>query len=591
MQAAEEYQQRLKARESRVAHYEQIHIRLGNLRVALVLAAAAVAWAVFKHDLSPWWLIAPLVVFVAVAVYHSRILRARDLAQRAVTFYRYGIARMEDRWAGTGQTGERFNDPHHVYAADLDLFGKGGLFELLSTARTRMGEETLARWLKAPATLGEIQERQTAIQELREQLDLREDLAVLGEDAAVGVHPEALVQWAEAATRLNPLWLQWVAPILGGLAIGSVVLWWYTGLFTPLIAVILIEAAFSYRLHKSLDEILHGTEHALGDLELLEAVLSRIESQSFQSARPKVLQQELSSHHLASSTTIAKLRSIVEFIRARENIVMHTLDTPLLYSLQVALAAERWRRAHGKVVRQWLNAVGEIEALLCFATYSFEHPADPFPEFVDGPACLDGARLAHPLVPSAVCVRNDVSLCGDSRVLLVSGSNMSGKSTLLRVVGMNVVLAMAGGPVRARALRLTPLRVGASIRVNDSLQEGSSRFYAEIIRLRQIYQLAEGTPPVLFLLDELLQGTNSHDRLIGAEGVIGALLTRGAIGLVTTHDLALTEISDLPAGALRNVHFQDEFQHGQMSFDYTLREGVVTKSNGLELMRSIGLDV
>jgi DNA mismatch repair ATPase MutS len=158
-------------------------------------------------------------------------------------------------------------------------------------------------------------------------------------------------------------------------------------------------------------------------------------------------------------------------------------------------------------------------------------------------------------------------------------------------VGMNVVLAMAGGPVRARALRLTPLRVGASIRVNDSLQEGSSRFYAEIIRLRQIYQLAEGTPPVLFLLDELLQGTNSHDRLIGAEGVIGALLTRGAIGLVTTHDLALTEISDLPAGALRNVHFQDEFQHGQMSFDYTLREGVVTKSNGLELMRSIGLDV
>ncbi len=591
MQAAEEYQQRLKARESRVAHYEQIHIRLGNFRVALVLAAIVLAWAVFKRDFAAWWLIAPLGVFVAVAVYHSRILRARDLAQRAVTFYRNGFARMEDRWAGAGQTGERFTDPHHVYAADLDLFGKGGLFELLSTARTRMGEETLASWLKAPASLAEIRERQTAVLELREHLDLREDLAVLGEDATVGVHPEGLVKWAEAIQRMSPAWLQWIAPVLGGLAVGSVVLWWYTGLFTPLIAVVLIEAVFSYRLHKSLDEILHGTEHALGDLELLEAVLSRIESQNFQTARLKALQQELSSHHLASSKTIARLRSIVEFIRARENIVMRTLDTPLLYSLQVAFAAERWRRAHGKVVRQWLNAVGEIEALLCFATYSFEHLADPFPEFVDGGACFDGVQLAHPLVPSAVCVRNDVSLCGDSRVLLVSGSNMSGKSTLLRVVGMNVVLAMAGGPVRAQSLRLTPLRVGASIRVNDSLQEGSSRFYAEIVRLRQIYQLAEGALPVLFLLDELLQGTNSHDRLIGAEGVIGALLKRGAIGLVTTHDLALTEISDLPTGALLNVHFQDEFRHGQMSFDYTLRDGVVTKSNGLELMRSIGLDV
>jgi DNA mismatch repair ATPase MutS len=234
--------------------------------------------------------------------------------------------------------------------------------------------------------------------------------------------------------------------------------------------------------------------------------------------------------------------------------------------------------------------VGEIEALISLAGYSYEHPADPFPIFISGPACFDAEELAHPLIPAATCVRNNVSL-GETRVLLVSGSNMSGKSTLLRAVGINAVLALAGAPVRASRLRLTPLQTAASIRINDSLQEGSSRFYAEITRLREMFDLAGGNPPLLFLLDELLQGTNSNDRRVGAEGIVRAFLDRGAIGLISTHDLALTDIGGPLDGQLHNVHFQDELKNGRMRFDYRLREGVVTKSNGLELMRSIGLDV
>jgi DNA mismatch repair ATPase MutS len=264
--------------------------------------------------------------------------------------------------------------------------------------------------------------------------------------------------------------------------------------------------------------------------------------------------------------------------------------------VQLAFAAERWRQAHGSALRRWVNAIGQIEALLSLATYSFEHPPDPFPEFAGGAASFEGEELGHPLVPAAVCVRNDVSISGETRVLLVSGSNMSGKSTLLRAIGMNIVLAMAGAPVRARRLLLAPLQVGASIRVNDSLREGSSRFYAEIKRLRQIFDLASDdvagvNPSLLFLLDELLQGTNSKDRRIGAEGIVRALVNRGAIGLVSTHDLALTDIGGSVEGHLRNVHFQDELQNGRMIFDYKLQDGIVTKSNGLELMRSIGLDV
>jgi DNA mismatch repair ATPase MutS len=200
-------------------------------------------------------------------------------------------------------------------------------------------------------------------------------------------------------------------------------------------------------------------------------------------------------------------------------------------------------------------------------------------------------QIGHPLIPENRCVRNDVQVGGEARVVIVSGSNMSGKSTLLRTIGINTVLAMAGGPVRAQYLELTPLQTGASIRINDSLREGSSHFYAEISRLRQLFELANRRPPLLFLLDEVLQGTNSHDRRIGAEGIVRGFAARGAIGFVSTHDLALTDIGGLEPGAVRNMHFQDELLDGRMAFDFKLRPGVVTKSNGLELMRSIGLDV
>jgi DNA mismatch repair ATPase MutS len=267
------------------------------------------------------------------------------------------------------------------------------------------------------------------------------------------------------------------------------------------------------------------------------------------------------------------------------------LQLPLLYPIQTALAAERWRRENGAAVGAWVEVVGECEALISLAAHSYEHPDDPFPEFVSGPACFEAIAAGHPLLPAARCVRNDVSVCGPTRVLLISGSNMSGKSTLLRTVGINTALAMAGAPVRCRALKLTPLQVGASIRINDSLHEGSSRFYAEITRLRQLYSLIEGQLPLLFLLDELLQGTNSSDRRVGAEGIVRAFVERGAIGLISTHDLALTELHGLDARALHNVHFQDELENGRLRFDFKLREGVVTRSNGVELMRSIGLNV
>ena len=592
MVPSEEYVQRRNARQARVAHYEKIHIRLGNVRIALAFLAVIMGWASFgAHYFSPWWLAAPIAAFAGIAVYHSRIFRARELAERATSFYENALARVEDRWIGSGETGDRFDDPHHVYAADLDLFGKGSLFQLLSTARTRMGEETLAKWLLSPATVEQIRHRHGAVGELRDQIDLREDLAVLGEDVGVGVHPDALVKWAESPNQMKPLWIRWLSPVLAAMAVAAAVGWAVWGVASPLVLIVVIEAVFTYWLKKPLEEVLHGTEHAFRDLDLLSGVLARVEAQAFQAPRLQALQRELVLSGVPASEAIARLRTLVDRINSRHNIFVRIIDAPLMYSVQAAFAAERWRNAHGSALGSWVDAIGEMEALLALASYSFEHPSDPFPEFTEGAASFDAEELGHPLVAAALCVRNSVSVGGENGVLLVSGSNMSGKSTLLRAVGMNVVLAMAGAPVRARRLQLTPLQVGASIRVNDSLQEGSSRFYAEITRLRQIFDFAGRDPALLFLLDELLQGTNSNDRRVGAEGIVRALVNRGAVGLVSTHDLALTDIGGSVARQVRNVHFQDELADGRMTFDYKLREGVVTKSNGLELMRSIGLDV
>jgi hypothetical protein len=589
---AGEYRRRLDKLEARLARLDLLANRISNVRLVLaVVGIAAIWWSVQSTPpLSYAWLL-PLTLFVAAVIYHSRVRRARARTGRAAAHYRVGLARIEDRWSGLGNPGTELEDAQHVYAADLDLFGRGNLFELLSTARTRMGERTLAGWLLSPAPASIVLQRQQSIAELRDRLDLREDLAVLGETAEVGVRPEELSRWAESANQLTERWILPAALLLPVLLIAALIFWNVTAIASPLIAILLLELSVVRLLAKRLAEILASTEQAFDKLRLLADLTARLEREPLNAALSKQLLQQLSSAGAGASRAIARLATTVQFMESRRNPIIQILDLPLLYSVHTALAAERWRRHHGRAVAAWLDAIGELEALISLSAYSHEHPADPFPELIDGDASFAGVGLGHPLLPQATCVRNDVTIGGATRVLLISGSNMSGKSTLLRTVGINTVLAMAGAPVRARQLRLSPLQVGANIRINDSLHGGSSRFYAEITRLRHLNESALSKPSLLFLLDEVLQGTNSRDRFIGAQGVIRALIDRGAIGLVTTHDLALTTIDVGGVERLRNLHFQDELVDGRMEFDFKLHEGVVTKSNGIELMRSIGLDV
>jgi DNA mismatch repair ATPase MutS len=286
---------------------------------------------------------------------------------------------------------------------------------------------------------------------------------------------------------------------------------------------------------------------------------------------------------------VHRLRLLVDLFDSRRNQFFAPVALLTMWDVHLALAIEAWRARHGDAVAAWLAAVGQLEALCSLAGFAWEHPADVYPELDEAETRFEAAALGHPLMAEARCVRNDVALGGATRVLIVSGSNMSGKSTLLRAVGTNAVLALAGAPVRASRLRLSRLSVGATLRIRDSLQEGTSRFYAELVRLRDLVRIAEGPVPLLFLLDEILHGTNSHDRRLGAAAVVSGLVERGAIGLVTTHDLALSAVADDPSLRAANVHFEDRLEDGQMLFDYRMRPGVVQTSNALALMRSLGL--
>ena len=594
-EARAEYARRLAARKLMLDRQTRLDHRIADARLIVFLIALVLLVIAFVTGrIGGYWSLLPLVGLVGLLVAHERVRVVGRKMARAVAYYEKGLKRIDGDWPGSGTTGDRFASPDHPYAIDLDLFGPASMFERLCTARTRAGEETLASWLLGPADPPTILERQVAVTELRPRLDLREDLELIGAEVSEGIDPEKLAGWGKQPPVFTNLYPSVIAGALSVAAVLSIVAWAVTDVgILPFLSVILLQVVFGRWQAPRVVSVIDPLQRRTHDLVLLAELLERLEREAFQAPALTRLRAALETGGEPASRRVARLARLVSLLELRSNQLFTPLALLLFWSNHFAAAIDAWRVETGPAIADWLRAVGEFEAICAFAAYSSENPDDPFPEIEESETCFDGEAIGHPLIAPGVCVRNDVRLGGGDtlRVLLVSGSNMSGKSTLLRTVGTNTVLALAGATVRADRLRVSVLSVGATLRIQDSLQAGKSRFYAEVSRIKQLVDLAAGPRPLLFLLDEIFHGTNSHDRVAGAGAVVRGLIDRGAIGLVTTHDLALADVAEGLAPRAVNVHFEDQLIDGTMHFDYRMRSGIVQHSNALALMRAVGLDV
>jgi len=578
--------------------------RVSNLRLLVfVVAIAFLIWGFWTRSFLP---IAPgaalLGGFIVLVGWHGALGVARARASDLTRINEEALKRLARVWADLPLRQPFTVDPTHPYAVDLDIFGHASLFHLIASLRTPVGERTLARWLLAPAAPEVVANRQRAVAELVPLLELRDEIAIFSRRVADSrLDPEPVLAWAEGEPWLRerrPLvWIARVSPpILGMLLVAQIAGLIPYPLWLPFLAVnVIVCFMLGSRAYRTVSRLWEQE----GALRQYAVLCELVVSGPFQSRALTRMQADLNSQGEPAHQRIRRLRALTSFTIPRSAVLYWPIQLVTLWDVQVMAALESWQMRDGGSVRTWLAAVGEVEALCALAALAQDNPSWTFPDVRAAERVISGRALGHPLLPPAARVDNDCELGPPGTVLLVTGSNMSGKSTLLRAIGVNLVLAGTGAPICADALIMPPVELWTSMRVQDSLAQGVSFFMAELQRLKAVVDAARrgtaaGERTFCYLLDEILQGTNTFERQIAARRILAHLVDVGAIGAVSTHDLTLADASELNA-ALRLVHFTETIAAGprgpEMTFDYALRPDLATSSNALRLMEIVGLDL
>lgn len=573
--------------------------RIANLRLVVFLAGAGLItwglWQGFPILVLPG--LAALSLFAWLVTYHQRLGRQRHRLGLLAKINREAISRLERDWKTLPVVDDWLPPPSHPFARDLDLFGPASLFHFLTRTTTPMGAQTLRDWLLHPASPASIRRRQEAVSDISHRLDARQELEMLGR--SVEAHPdlEPFLSWAE-----GPRWLRNRRTLVWAARISTAFLWLLiiadlTGLvgpplwLIPAVINLLVAQTIAAPIYPILARAATQQRAMLRYAKMLHLILTMpLDAPLNQEA-----QARLTADAQAAPTSLKRLDRLAALLIPRGTLLYVPIQALTLWDIHLLDALERWQADAGAHARTWMTVLAEMEALASLAGLAHDEPSWVFPDVGEQLSSLDAAHLAHPLLP-ANRVANDITIGPPGTFLLVTGSNMSGKSTLLRAVGANAVLAGAGAPVCAAAFSMPPVAIGTSARVQDSLTEGVSFFMAELQRLKLIVDLAATTQReggrFLFLLDEILQGTNTAERQIAARRIVRHLLAVGAIGAISTHDLALADTPPLQTAA-RPIHFREMFteagNEATMSFDYRACEGIATSSNALRLMALIGL--
>ncbi|HXW05619.1 MAG TPA: hypothetical protein VD833_10340 [Vicinamibacterales bacterium] len=580
-------------------------VRISRMRLATFLPALGLLAWTLARGVTPGPLVAALTLlaaFAALVVWHARVEARVAWFDALRTVCNRGVARLQRDWARLppGEPPAGVDPGHHPYAQDLDLFGRASLFQWLGPAATPGGARILADWLLMAAPPAEVRERQQAVAALAPLEVWREELAAHGVLAASArqIEIDRFLAWAEGGELFGAraglvriavvviLVALWAGIGLHAAGVVDVAIW--SG---PLLAGIVLSFALAGRVSTALDRADAG-EHAL---QRYAGLFEHAVAVPGQAPRLGAIRDQLRAEHATAPACMRRLNRILAFgeLRRGAALLHFPVQALTLWDFHVVFALERWRRHTGSHVRSWLAALADLDALAVLAGLQCDNPAWTVPVFVPEPV-LDAHGLGHPLLDDGRRVANDLTIGPPGSIVLVTGSNMSGKSTLLRSIGLNVVLAQAGAAVCADRLALPACDLQTSIRVQDSLELGLSYFMAALGRLKGVVDAAEherGDRVLLYLLDEVLQGTNSVERAIAVRAVARHLLEAGAIGAMTTHDLGLAAEDPLKSSA-RLVHFTETVdESGAMRFDYRLRPGLATSRNALRLMQLIGIEV
>jgi hypothetical protein len=576
--------------------------RISNARLVVFLAGIAVlVWAELRPEtraLAYALFALALVAFLALIVVHSRVTARGRRAEELATINAEALARLERDWDRLPAGRER-GPAGHPYAHDLDIFGHGSITRLLDTTGTGVGRSRLHRWLLTPAELDTARRRQEAVRELGPLLDFRQRLQVAGRLAGDPDRRtmDAFLDWAEAEPwllrRPAVVWAARIVPIativLLGLQIDGVVgqAWWLIPLAIGLGIAMWVRRPTQRLLDRA----------SLGDANLRDyaGLVQQIQEQEFAAPPLRAIRDALTAE-CDARVELERLGWLTELAELRHSgmfyMIIHFVT---LWDVHVLWGLERWQLRAGRHVREWAEHVAEMDAASALSGLAGDEPGWSFPELADAGERFDAEGLAHPLLAAGERVPNDVAVGPPGSFLMVTGSNMSGKSTLLRAIGVNAVLALAGGPVCAARLRIPPLDVRTSMRVEDSLERGVSLFMAELQQLKRVVDAAATAHAdrlLLYLLDEILHGTNTAERQVAVREVLAHLLEKPAIGAISTHDLELAAAEPL-ASAVEPVHFREtvhpEGHEPPMTFDYRLRPGVATSTNALKLVRLVGL--
>ncbi len=535
-----------------------------------------------------------LLIFLILVAKHSKIKEKMDYLQNIIQINETALLRLNGKWNSFKELGEEFINLDHPYSTDLNIFGQGSLFQYFTATTTFMGKQSLADKLMGENKFEEILHRQQSVKELANDIEWRQSFQALG----LGFDSKKentlkLLEWAKNKSNSNLKHISYIF-ILPVVTLSSFVLYLLQllPLLYPLLLIV-VQTIIVTVSNKYISSGFQGADKTIYDLSRYSSLLKSIEDKQFKVPFLIKLQKKIIGETSKSSHQIAELAKIVDRINLRyyQPLIYFPINILTFWDLYTFKKLENWKSKYGLTLKKWFWAIGEFEALSSLAGLAYDNPDWAFPEVNNGPPIFEAVSLGHPLIYKEERVNNDASLLRPGTTLIITGSNMSGKSTYLRTIGINLVLAYTGAPVCSEKMKSSFLKIYSKMQILDDLEQKTSTFYAELKRIKMIIDASQEENHIIFLLDEIFRGTNSKDRIFGTKMVIRNVSKPSTMGLLTTHDLELASLEKELPGYLKNFHFADKIYDGKINFDYKLRPGVSRSTNAVALMKMIGIKV